>query len=681
MHPVEVLSALGTGVWRWSIGGRITLDAAAARLLEMPEDVTEVSAAAARSRLHGLDYVQLSGIANLAMTEGTLAEAVVRIVDSDGAVLRWVRVRMSVSGEDGALAADGTVQEVVRPATGTPPSDRSLSREAFLLDAGRSLAEATSTDAVLRVAAALAMPGFTPAGQAVFGIENDRLRVIGHHGYWTGGVPFDELPLSTDSPACEVARTGEPVYLSSPDEFRRRFAPTWHMAEPQGMTSWAYLPLVKNGEVIGVWMPAFRTPTSFSPEERGVLGTIARMLAQALSRAYAHDLERALAADLQRTMMPGEIPDVPGLSLAARYVPTSKGLRIGGDWYDVIALPTGRVAIVIGDVQGHDVRASRVMSQLRIAIRAYASEGHEADGVLRRASRFLSRLNAGETEERFATCLYLDTEPATGTVYAARAGHLDPAVALADGTMLVHPTAGGLPLGILPDPDYEVTEHVVAPGETWLLCTDGLVENGGHDLYSGQARLQQAFRDTLGQNLEKVADALVDAVTGPESYRTPGPHTDRRDDDIALLLLRSDTPPGHARRTAVRRLRVIVPRTEQHRIADVRHQLRGMLYDWEPADQIDAAVLALSELVANAVTHTGGAAVVGAEVAGPPGRRTLRVTVEDSGQGLPHRRHPGELASSGRGVLLLDLLTGTWGVEPRGQGKAIWCEFREGDDD
>ncbi|MEV6104329.1 SpoIIE family protein phosphatase [Streptomyces sp. NPDC051940] len=692
MRPVEVLSAVSTGVWSWSSAtGRVLLDGEAARLLGVGEGDGEgagegdagqdepatITDADARSRIHGLDYVELSGIAALAYTEGTLAEAVVRVVGTDGAVLRRIRVRLQIGGAPGQLAAEGTVQEVIETSVGLGESERQLSREAFLLNAGRALAEAPSTDAVLRVAAALAMPGFTPAGQAVFTIENQHLSVIGHHGYWTGGVPFDQLPISSSTPACAAARTGSPVYLPSAAEFRRRYPVGWDHAEKQAMQSWAYLPLTAQGEVIGVWMLAFREATAFTPEERAVLSTVARMLAQALARAYAHDVERDWAAGLQRSMMPGEIPPIPGLAVAARYVPTSAGLRIGGDWYDVIDLPTGRVAFVIGDVQGHDVRAARVMGQLRIAIRAYASEGHNPRMVLVRASHFLSRLNEGESDERFATCLYLEADPATGTLVVARAGHLDPTLTLGDGTMLIHPTEGGVPLGILPDPDYPLTEHVLVPGETMMLCTDGLAENGGHDLYTGQARLQEAFQDTVGQDLQAVADALVDSVTGPESYLRPGPHADRREDDIALVLLRAAAVPARTVRASARRLQVVVPRTEQERIADTRAKLRGMLYDWEPAEQVDAATLALSELIANVMIHTVGDATVSADLTGPRGQRVLRLSVADPAAALPHRRHPGELASSGRGVLLLDALADAWGVEPRGAGKAVWCEFHE----
>jgi serine phosphatase RsbU (regulator of sigma subunit)/anti-sigma regulatory factor (Ser/Thr protein kinase) len=502
------------------------------------------------------------------------------------------------------------------------------------------------------------------------------------------------MPLDTDYPAAEVVRTGRAIYLPSPDAYRRRFPTTWPLAEPFGRRSWAFLPLIVGGRTIGAWMAGFGEPVTFTPDERSVLSTVARMLAQALSRAYVRDSERELADDLQRMMRPADRPAVEGLQLAARYVPTGGGLQVGGDWYDVISLPSGRTAVVIGDVQGHDVRAAGIMAQLRIALRAYAAEGHHPDGVLSRASRFLSGLNraSGATvgegverapEERFATCLYLEIDPRTGTVEVARAGHIDPAIRLPDSVMLVRQTAGGLPLGIVPDPDYPTTRIVLQPGETMLLCTDGLIETGGHDMETGWERLRQvvARHPLPEQGLEGLADAVVDAVHGPPSHHTTGPLADRRHDDIALVLLCRENDPlgpeGGATAPPARRTVLTVAQAEPARIADARHQLGALLLDWKDGEQADGAVLMLSEILTNVLVHTDGDALMVAEISGERGARLLRVDVTDSSDELPQRRSPGELASSGRGLLLMDTLADAWGVEPRGDGKCIWFTLRE----
>ncbi|ANH92507.1 MULTISPECIES: SpoIIE family protein phosphatase [unclassified Streptomyces] len=709
----DVLAALATGTWHWDTStGLVAVDAEAARLLGLPAEDVTLTEAQVRARLHPVDWNEITGVVQLAAAEGTLAEVRVRIMDERGRIIRVVRSRSRPAYDSRKKAYEliGTLQEVTEPTPGSPAGrsavtgDWRRSREAFLLDAGRALAEARSTAEVLRVAAGLAMPGFSPDGLAVFGVEADHLTIIGHHGQQQGDeVPFVHMTLDTDYPAAEVIRTGRAVYLSSPEEYRARYPLTWKLAQRFGRRSWAFLPLTASGHTMGAWMAAFTYPVAFTPDERSVLTTVARMLAQALSRAGTAETERELSEGLQRSMMPTTGPAVPGMEVAARYVPTGGGLQVGGDWYDVIPLPggparnrakdgAGRFALVIGDVQGHDVRAAGLMGQLRIALRAYASEGHRPDAVLTRASRFLHGIidesadSAGSADDadiaindlRFATCLYAEVDPRTGVLEVARAGHPDPVIRMADGTVLQRPTAGGLPLGVDPDADYPTTRFVLEPGETMMICTDGLIETGGHDLDTGWQRIRTILEQHEG-DAEELADALVQAVHGPSSHHTTGPLADRREDDIAVLLL-SRHPDGRdaaAVRPEVRRTLLTVAQAEPERVAVARQQLRELLHDWSSADQVDSAVLLLSEMLTNVLVHTDTDALVLAEVSGERGERRMRVEVSDAGDDLPHKRRPGELASSGRGLVLTELLADAWGVEPRGEGKSIWYELYE----
>ncbi|MFD8573957.1 SpoIIE family protein phosphatase [Streptomyces virginiae] len=713
MRTEDVLAAVATGLWRWdNASGTVSLDGEAARLLGLPAEPVVLPEVAVRSRFHPVDWNEINGIVNLAVAEGTLAEARLRIMDVDGRVLRTVRSRskpLERWSADRSLDYEliGTIQEIAEPQPGTTAvhtpitGDWRRSREAFLLDAGRALAEARSTAEVLRVAASLSMPGFNPDGLAVFGVAGDRLSVIGHHGHDAGDEgPFTDMLLETDYPAAEVVRTGRAIYLPSPEDYKRRFPATWPLAQRFDRVSWAFLPLIVAGRTMGAWMAAFKQPASFSPDERSVLTTVARMLAQALQRAGVAESERELTTGLQRSMMPQLGPEIPGMRIAARYVPTGGGLQVGGDWYDMIPLPSGRFALVIGDVQGHDVRAAGLMGQLRIAVRAYASEGHRPDAVLSRASRFLAGLCASQesaAEEdpdaqspRFATCLYVECDPETGTLEVARAGHPDPAVRMTDGTVLMRPTAGGLPLGIVPDTDYPTTRFTLEPGETMMLCTDGLIETGGHDLDTGWARLRAVLEADTHEagghepgHLETLADLLVQAVHGPSSHHTTGPLADRREDDIAVVLLCREgagcgcgAPAAHPVRPA-RRTMLTVAQAEPERISGARRQVRELLHDWADEEQADSAVLMVSEMVTNVLMHTDGDALLVAEAVGELGERRLRVEVADSSDELPHKRHPGEMASSGRGVLLTEMLADAWGVDPRGEGKSIWFELYE----
>ncbi|MFE9608103.1 SpoIIE family protein phosphatase [Streptomyces sp. NPDC006012] len=694
----DVLAAVATGLWHWNTAsGLVTADAEAARLLGFPSEPSAFTVAQTRDRIHPVDWNEVAGIVRLAAAEGTIAEARIRIVDEQGHILRTVRSRSKPSFDHERRTYDiiGTLQEVTEPVPGTPAGrsavhgDWRRSREAFLLDAGRALAEARSTAEVLRVAAGLSMPGFSLDGLAVFAVVGDRLTVIGHHGQQLSeGAPFFNMPLNTDYPAVDVVRTGRAVYLSSPKQYSSRYPLTWPIAKPFGRRSWAFLPLTAGGRTMGAWMAAFAYPVAFTPDERAVLTTVARMLAQALSRAEAADSERELTDGLQRSMLPRLGPEVPGMTMAARYIPTGGGLQVGGDWYDLIPLPCsgsrtqpagGRYALVIGDVQGHDVTAAGLMGQLRIALRAYAAEGHRPDAVLTRASRFLHGITAGP-DPRFATCLYVEAEPESGRLEIARAGHPNATIRMPDGTVLERPTAGGLPLGIDPDATYPTTRFVLERDEILMLCTDGLIETGGHDLESGCKRIRTIL-EQHGHDLEELADALVQGVHGPSSHHLTGPLTDRREDDIAVLLMRrtvQDTGDGTlAMRRPARRTALNVAQTEPERIAEARQLLRALLHDWASADQVDSAVLLISETVTNVLLHTDTDALLLAEISGAPGRRRLRVEVTDSGDALPRRRCPGELACGGRGLVLIEGLADAWGVDPRGKGKCVWFELHE----
>ncbi|MFI6347590.1 SpoIIE family protein phosphatase [Streptomyces sp. NPDC050560] len=686
-------------MWRWDeTAGTVAVDAEAGRMLGLPAEAAVYPTETIRARFHPVDWNEIDGIVRLAIAEGTLAEGRLRVVDPDGTELGVVRSRSRpvVDPASNTYELIGMLQEVAEQPPGPNPvytsvtGDWRRSREAFLLDAGRALAEARSTQEVLEVADRLSMPGFSPDGLAVFGITGDRLVMIGSHGHGAEpDSPVGEMPLDADYPGVDVVRTGRAVYLSSPQEYRKRYPAAWQKVGQFRRKSWAFLPLIEGGRPMGAWLAAFSYPVQFTPDERSVLATVARMLAQALSRAGVADSQRELTEGLQHTMMPTLGPEVPGMSVAARYVPTGRGLQVGGDWYDMISLPSGRFAFVIGDVQGHDVRAAALMGQLRIALRAYASEGHRPDAVLTRASRFLSGITEsvahgssegrGRTEpgdDRFATCLYVEADPATGMLEIARAGHPDPAVRMADGTVINRPTRGGLPLGIDPDSDYPTTRFVLEEGQTMLLCTDGLIENGGHDLDTGWSLVRHTMEEDRTGDLERLVDALVGAVHGPDK-RPPGPVTGRREDDIAVLLLHRSAP--RQRTAPVRRTALTVAQAEPQRIASARQQLRELLHDWADDDQIDSAALLASEVLTNVLVHTDGDALLVAQLSGEKGHRRMRVEVTDRSDDLPHKQQPGEMASSGRGLVLMELLARNWGVSPRGEGKSIWFELREGD--
>ncbi|WLQ38860.1 SpoIIE family protein phosphatase [Streptomyces laculatispora] len=553
------------------------------------------------------------------------------------------------------------------------PGEAARRRDSLLLSAGHTVAESGSLDEALRLAAGLYAPDFPLDGQSVFGVGDDSLSALAQYGFSPGGGVDQgfRLPMTTGHPAAEVARTGRAVFLASTHEYRSRFPAGWHMSARKDRDAWAFLPLVTAGRVVGVWLAAFRSPVAFTTSERTLLTVTGRMIAQVLERARAGRAELALSRGLRGSMRAAG-PALTGLSVATRYVPTGGGLMVGGDWYDSIDLPNGRLALVIGDVQGHDVHAAGLMAQLRTAVHAYAAEGHGPDAVLARASRFLTTLD----EDRFATCLYIEADPSTGDLHIARAGHPHPVLRTPDGTCLIKHISGGLPLGLMPgEEDYPVDILRLHDGEVLMLCTDGLIENGGHDMYSGWVRLRDAFSPGPAEDLEGMADRLMSAVLSPGPEAREGAAA-RDGDDIALLLLRRDSGQPRAE-VNQRRLVLTIGQDQGEGLSEARAELKALLYDWARPDQVDTAVLLATELLGNVLVHTDQAGSLNAYVTGETGRRRLLVEVMDRGDELPHQRTPVELASSGRGLLLLDILADQWGVRPEPEGKTAWFALTE----
>ncbi|MZD08939.1 SpoIIE family protein phosphatase [Streptomyces sp. SID5785] len=556
--------------------------------------------------------------------------------------------------------------------TGKAPEDL-RHRGADLLVTGHALARVASLGEALALIGRLGGPALPLCSQAVFRADREVLHCVGQLGLQEEEADAYRLPLETVHPAAQVARTGRPVFLSSPQEFCDRFPDAPELSDRTGQVAWAFLPLTTYGQLTGVWMAAFDASVRIGDGLGTFLMTLARLLGRSIEQTYDGQTDRALSETLRSSM--GRVASgVEGLSVAARYVPTGGGLMVGGDWFDSIRLPGGRLGLVIGDVQGHDVQAAGLMSRLRTAIHAYAAEGHGPDAVLVRASHFLASLG----EDRFATCIYLEADPATGTLRIARAGHPHPVLRLPDGTCLLKHVRGGLPLGLdLDEDDYPVSVVTLRENEILMLCTDGLIESGGHDMYSGWLRVRNALEPGSSDDLAGLADRLMTAVVAPTpTADRDQPATSFTEDDIALLLLRRD-PITERQDGSARTLRFTLEQDQAQGLADARIEFQGLLHDWARPEQVDTVLLLVSELLGNVLIHTEQAAALRADISGAHGRRRLRVEVSDRSDEVPHRRAPGELSSSGRGLVLLDLLAHRWNIRPEPEGKTVWFELDE----
>ncbi|AJP05282.1 PAS/PAC sensor protein [Streptomyces cyaneogriseus subsp. noncyanogenus] len=434
---------------------------------------------------------------------------------------------------------------------------------------------------------------------------------------------------------------------------RTRIWPAGSALEPAladvGPGGLAALPLPAGGRVAGVCLIGWDTPHDVGPDERALLTASAGLAGQALTRAHAFDAEHELVGMLQRQLLPRRLPDLPGALAVARYLPSTAGLELGGDWYDVIPLPDQHVALVIGDVQGHSAAAATLMGQMRTALRAYAVEGHPPDVVVSHANRLLADMGT----DLFATCAYVDLGLEEGAAWCVRAGHLPPVLRHPDGTTEIAEVPGGPPLGVVARADFPMSPLRLRPGTVLALTTDGLVETPGTDIDDGIDRFARALAACDPAHLGPVADSLLGSA--------------RRSDDVALLLLRYDG-------LAVRPLRETwtvwrVPEAVRH----ARRFTRRTLRSWGVGrGDADAVLLAVSELVTNALVHTDGQVRLDLTLVGA----RLRVTVTDASPRTPVKPTGiGWEATGGRGVLLVEAVSAAWGTLPAGGGKQVWCEI------
>lgn len=280
----------------------------------------------------------------------------------------------------------------------------------------------------------------------------------------------------------------------------------------------AAVPLAVEGEVIGVLRVA-ADAQRFGREDLRLLEPAAERAAVAIGRAQVHERERRIAEILQRALLPDRLPVVDGLALAARFMPGS-GVQVGGDWYDAQPLPSGEVAIAIGDVAGKGVRAAAMMGEVRSALRAYGLLGGAPHDVLERLNGLVAR------SDQMATVLLAVVDPRTGGVRYASAGHLPPLVVGPGGDARVLEEGRGAPL-LVYGPGRGSGEARLADGERLVLYTDGLVERRDEAIDDGLARLL------------RVADGAPDAV-GPLcdhllEHMHPGGDGPR--DDTAVIAL------------------------------------------------------------------------------------------------------------------------------------------------
>ncbi|MFF0341331.1 SpoIIE family protein phosphatase [Kribbella sp. NPDC004875] len=317
--------------------------------------------------------------------------------------------------------------------------------------------------------------------------------------------------------------------------------------------------------------------------------------------------EHQIAQTLQHSLLPDRMPDIPGVAMAARYVPAAADLHVGGDWYDVIQLRGGLIALVIGDVAGHGLQAAAAMAQLRTAVRAYAVHDPSPVGVMNGLHELTRELPVAE----MVTLLYVLYDPDTGTIRFANAGH--PPALLID-TQGSRYLEGGLapPLGVLARGEYAEATERLRPGATLLLYTDGLVEKRALSIQDGLDRLLAEASGVHSPDLDALCDRVLSAL--PENG-----------DDIALVALQSLVLAGAPLSLDVA--------ADARVLFQVRHALgRWLRESGVGARDAGEIAIACGEACSNVVRHAYGAAPgdlqVGARLVGT----AVELTVRDHGQ-------------------------------------------------
>jgi len=471
---------------------------------------------------------------------------------------------------------------------------------------------------------------------------------------WDAVFPTGEiLRYPPGTPYTECMATGKPVRLKMGSDQAARIATSWlrrPVAHLLANTSMLLLPLaardVTLGFVVCTRKDSYRAFDAYDTE---IGMEFASRAAIFIDNARRYSRERATAVTLQRSLLPTGLSKPSSVEVRHRYLPGSKMIEVGGDWYESIALPGARVALVVGDVAGHGVRAAVTMGRLRTAIHTLAMLELSPAETLQQLNELMGDL--GAREPHFATCVYAVYDAVTGMLEVASAGHLPPLLVGPDGTNEFLSLTPAPPLGI-GSGSVQSKFVPVTDGSLLVLYTDGLVENRTRDIDVGLRLLSEIFGPgAAARPLEDLCRATLAGV-----------YSDQQRDDIALLMARL------SRISADNHVSWTLP-AELTSARRARGLIRRPLTRWNLADLIPVTELLVSELVTNSVRYAQG--MIGLRLVLEGG---LVVEVTDDSAALPRLRHPDEDDERGRGLQVISQFAQRWGARRTATGKVVWCE-------
>jgi GAF domain-containing protein/anti-sigma regulatory factor (Ser/Thr protein kinase) len=469
-------------------------------------------------------------------------------------------------------------------------------------------------------------------------------------GEGTPVVREGRVPTSFPSPILDALTSGEPVVMTARTELAGRYPEFAEAVTP--VASGLVVPMMTTGETRGVLAVAWAEDRVFGPGPVRLWRAVADQLSPALERARLAEAAAAAQAELQRhvdevtrasqtlqrSLLPRSMPAVEGVEVAVGYLPGMVGAEVGGDWYDLVLAPDGRVTLVVGDVEGHSISAAAVMGRVSTALNAYLREGHPAHVALQRLNPLVEE--AGLT----VTCCLVTLDVTTGSVEVVRAGHPHPI--RWRGAAEEVDVEGGPPLGVVAFPSWPVAAVQLERGDRIVLYTDGLVDRPGEDPDVQGRRLLAAVDASGGDDLDRAVDHVLDAMRSSH-------------DDVALLIAAYSPAPPAA---------LLVIEDESH-VADARRFTRTILGDWQLAGLTDTTTLVVSEMVTNALLHAGGPAVLELRREND----TVRVAVTDPHPRPPETQRADTDALNGRGLVLVEACSASWGVDPVDDGKTVWA--------
>ncbi|MFE0514079.1 SpoIIE family protein phosphatase [Streptomyces sp. NPDC058964] len=420
------------------------------------------------------------------------------------------------------------------------------------------------------------------------------------------------------------------------------------------------VPIRAAGTLFGVALfGRHRQSDPFDADDLWLAGQLAAKAATSIHSTRRPKREHTTTMALQRSLLPQTLPEQGAMDIATRYLPSVSQAGVGGDWFDVIPLSGSRVALVVGDVVGHGMRASATMGRVRTAVRTLADVDLPPDELLSHLDDLVIHLSAEEAGADNAaetaggvgtTCLYAVYDPVSRHCSLARAGHPPPAVVTPGGAVRFLDVPPGPPLGLGGLP-FEVFDTELPEGSLIALYTNGLLEPRDHDIDDAL--------DTMFAALVRPAtslDAICDRVLAAML-------THRPDDDIALLIARTQALDADS--VATWEL-PFDPAT----VANARQKATDQLTAWHLDEAAFITELVVSELVTNAIRYGR-----------PPiqlrlihDNNTLTCEVFDSSDTAPHMRRARTFDEGGRGLLLVGQLSQRWGTRHASAGKTVWAE-------